>query len=523
MQKALLSIFILIFFLFSGCSGNEVEKPETTPAVETKTKNELITCYLTSGENLNPLYADTENDISVFSLIYDSLIYLDSNMNIVPQLAESCTVSGDCKSIDFVLRRDILWHDGTPFTAKDVKFTFETIKAEEPVSTYYDNLTAISDIKVKDDFNFTLKLSGSYARIVNLLDFPIIPSHIKDLSKNPIGTGRYKYESGDNKEIILAKNTLWKLSDLPAQQNIKIKKLGKSTDQFTLFKTGELDMMTVNLHQLGVLGVSSKLKYEPYITPKYEFIGFNFSNPVLADTAVRKAVSAALNREEIIKDSYLGFGSATNAPILPTSYFYNSDVDDIRYSPEQAGKILSDGGWKDSDGDGILDKNIDGETYSLKASLLVNSDNNFRISAAKKISAMLTANGMSVTVKEVSWENYQEKLFNDDFSMFLGGIEFAPSFDYSFLLSKWAIENAQNFMNYSSADMDKTISKTLSAISMDECKNAYLEFQYIFSRDIPVVGIAFQHNCIIYQDGIEGVKEACFSKPLINFNTWHRK
>lgn len=523
MPKAIISLIIsLTLILFSGCQS---KSPDTMPEDNTEKSqaSELMSLYLTARENLNPLYADTENDINVFSLIYDSLIYLDSNMNIVPSLAESCVVSPDCKSIDFTLRQDIFWHDGEKFTADDVKYTFDKIKDSKAQSPYFDNLIAVTSVEIKDDYHFRLNLSGAYARIVNLLDFPIIPAHADSIDKTPVGTGQYKYKSGDNQKLVLTKNTLWKMGDLPAQENIEVKLLGKSTDQFTLFKTGELDLISVNLQQMSDFGITNKLNFSSFVTPKYEFIGYNFSNRVLADEAVRKAISYAINREEIINEAYLGLGTAVNAPILPTAYYYNSDVDKPVQSLEESRKILEEANWSDYDGDGILDKEIDGILFSLKAGLLVNSDNPMRIAAAKKICQMLSLCGMSITLDTVTWETYTERLSSDNFALFLGGIEFLPSFDHSHFLSSWAIENSQNFMNYSSKEMDKAISKTLSAVSMDECKSAYLDFQNIFSRENPVTGISFNHNCVIYQDNIEGVKEGCFSKPLINFNTWHRK
>lgn len=522
MRKKLLSLLFALIVLLSAC-GNKSGTTTSSPAPIKEISGEYIAFYLTTKDNLNPIFADTENDIAVYSLLYDSLIYLENDMSISPQLAKSCTVSSDSTSISFLLRDDVFWHDGEKFTADDVKHTIEQIKASNGESIYFDSVTAISEINVLDDYNFTLNLTGPYARIVNLLDFPIIPSHCGTISEIPVGTGKYQFSEKTSADVMtLSKNNLWKLGDLPIEENVNIKLLGKSTDNFSLFKTGEVDVLNVTASQMNEFGFTDKSIYFSYITPKYEFIGFNLSNRVFSDANVRKAISLAINRDEIATDAYLGLASIVNAPIPPNSYFYNSDADDINYSANKAAELLSSSGWVDSDGDGIREKNIENTVYKLEGSLLVNDDNPLRLSAAEKICSMLSQVGIKVYAKPASWTDYQDMIFNDDYSLFFGGIELSPSYDYSFLLSSWAIENGQNFMNYSSEDMDKAISKTHTAVSMDECKAAYLEFQYVFARDLPVVGLLFQHNCLMYQNDISGVLEPVFSKPLKDINRWQR-
>ncbi len=521
MRKALITIFLITAFILQGC-GNKVQNSQPSPSPIADTTKEYIAAYLTSKDNLNPLYADTENDMAIFSLIYDSLIYLENDMTIVPQLAKSCTVSSDCTSINFVLRDDVYWHDGEKFTSEDVKHTIEVIKNTDNKTSYHDLLAPVSGVEIIDDYNFTITLTAPYARIVNLLDFPIIPAHA-EINKIPMGTGKYKYlQINGSSDMILTKNNLWCLGDLPIEENISIRLLGKSMDEFSLFKTGEVDVLNVNTAQMSEFGFADNSEYLSFVTPKYEFIGFNHSNKVFSQPEVRKAVSAAINREEIVKESYLGLASAANSPILPTAYFYNLDADNISFSPQKASSLLSEAGWSDISGDGVLEKNIDDVTYTLEGTLLVNSDNPLRLSAAEKICSMLSQVGFKISVNAVDWEVYHDKISNDEYSLFYGGIELMPSFDFSFLLSSWAIENGQNFMNYSSDDMDNVISKTYIAVSMDECKSAYLQFQYIFTRDMPVAGILFQNNCLIYQNDITGVMEPCFSKPLRSFNRWHR-
>jgi len=517
MRKAFLILFLTATLILTACGGSE-----DVPQADTAVNREDISCYLTSRGNLNPLCADTENDIAVFSLMYDSLIYLDKDMTIIPQLAKNCTVSSDCRSISFVLRDDVFWHDGEKFTSEDVKYTFDFIKNQESSSMYYNALSNVDEITVTDDYNFTMTLWYPNARIVNLLDFPIIPAHRSDVYKSPVGTGRYMVEEvapGDR--IVLTKNNLWTLGELPIEEKINVRLLGNSTDEFSLFRTGEIDVLNINAAQMSQFGFADISKYVQYCTTKYEFIGFNLSNKVFADPSVRKAFSKAINRSEIADETYLGMATPVNAPIIPSAYYYNSEADNLAFSLDEAKQILTSAGWVDNGG--VMQKSIDDVLYTLQATILVNKENAQRVAAAEKISKMLSLAGFKVAVNAVDWETYEDRIYNDEYSLFIGGIEFMPNFDYSFFLSSGAADDGQNYMNYSSSDMDNAISKIKQAVSMEECKNAYLEFQYIFTRDLPVCGIVFQNNCLVYQADINDVTEASFSKPLKNFNRWHRE
>ena len=311
MRKALLTIFLSFVICLAGC--NSENKPTPSPGPTGDTSYENISFYLTTKNNLNPILADTENDAAVFSLIYDSLIYLEKDLSITPQLAKSCTVSSDSSSISFALRDDVFWHDGEKFTAEDVKYTIETIKSTEAGCIYYDSLSSVSSVEIVDDYNFTLTLTGPYARIVNHLDFPIIPAHNFSINESPMGTGKYKFaENHQSGGMILTKNNLWNIGELPVEEKITVRMLGKSSDEFSLFKTGEIDALNVNALQLSRFGFADKSKYSQYITPKYEFVGFNLNNKVFADISVRKAFSCAINRDEIVKSAYLGLGTAVN-------------------------------------------------------------------------------------------------------------------------------------------------------------------------------------------------------------------
>ncbi len=521
MKKRIISVLCCFLFLLTGCKGGN-ENKKTKNGDDAPSLSGNISLYMATPDTLHPLYTKQYSNIPVYRLIYDSLVIISDDLSVVPQLAESCTVSNDARRIRFTLKSGVTWHDGAPFTAYDVLYTLELIRNEENPTIYTSSLRCISDVIAEDDLHFTVYLSKPYTRVVNLMDFPIVPKHKQDIDITPCGTGQYKYVSTEpNKSMLLTKNTLWKLGDVPIEENIEVKLADNDTAAFSMLRLGELSAANATAKDVADLGFIDKMSVLKYPTLKYEFLGFNFQNPILSDPYVRKAISAALDRSRIVEDAYFELGSPANSPVPPSSFLYNKDADKVEYTENTCASILAEGGWNDANGDGIVDKSIGGRSYSLVSTMIVNSDNQMRTAAAEMICEQLNQSGMYITIEKLPFEEYISRLQNLSYNMFLGGVNFEQSLDYAFLLSGEAASGGQNYMLYSSPDMDSAIYDTYTAVSADELKKAYLQFQYVFTRDMPVVGLLFQNNAIIYRTAIKGVDSACVSHPFCSLNKWH--
>ena len=518
-MKKILIFALSCILLLTGCKGKNKDNSENAADAPVLSGN--ISLYMAAPDTLHPLYTKQSSNVPVYNLIYDGLIYVSDDCSVVPQLAESCAVSSDCKRIRFTLKPDITWHDGKPFTAYDVLYTLNLIRDEENPTIYTNRLSIINDVKVEDDLNIVIYLDSAYTRIISLMDFPIVPRHRKDLDKTPCGTGQYKFVSIDtNKSMYLTKNTLWTLGDMPIEENIEVKITDNDTTAFSMLKLGELSAANATAKDVADIGFLDKMTVLNYPTLKYEFIGFNFQNPMLRDVSVRKAISEAIDRNTIVEEAYYELGVPANSPVPPSSYLYNKDADKIVFTEESCAAILNEGGWADGNGDGILDKSIEGVSYSLATTMIVNSDNPMRAAAADMISARLSQCGMNITVEKLPFEDYISRLQSQSYNMFLGGVNFSQALDYSFLLSTAAASSGQNYMLYSSPDMDSAIYDTYYAVTAEDTKKAYLQIQYVFTRDMPIVGLLFENNAIIYRNAIKGVDSPSVSRPFCSINKW---
>lgn len=518
--KRILAVFIIIsIFFLTACGNNKGENAKEE--IEQSLSEEVISLCMIQPDTLNPLLTLQSSNADVYDLIYDSLVYVDKELRPVSALAERCSVSEDGKTIDFTLKEGITWHDGKAFTSFDVEHTFKQIMGAEK-GLYKDRLANVTDISVTDTLHFKMYLAEPNVSILNLLDFPIVPLHISDLEKNPIGTGMYKFVEIDNKKMKLQRNENWLLGDKPKFKKVNVTIVDSEEDTFSLLKLGEASVAAAEISKMGTFGAGNNIVIESYPTLQYEFLGMNFENDALSSYGVRQAISYAVNRDKITDDVYYGYADAANAPVPSTSWLYDPDYNRFSYDAEKAKALLLSDGYVESDGVCVKETE-DGSSLWLEFSILVNEDNSYRMKSAESICKSLAEIGIKAYVTAVPFEEYLEKIEAGEYSLFMGGYNLSADMDFRFMLSSDAIENGTNIFKYSSIDMDNA-TKALCTPTTDEgIKEAYSYFQMVFSRDVPFAGIAFINGVIARNNRIETGGNTASYKIYRDLNLWSLK
>ncbi len=510
--RKLLCFCICILVLLTGC------KPTEDPVGEPHKLTGDFTLAMQTPDSLDPLRATQESAVLIFDLVYDSLVYVDREMRPVPYLAESCTVSDDGMTISFTLHDGVLWHDGAAFTAGDVEHTIGRIRAMGESCIYYDRLQYISEVYVRDLLHFDLKLTRPHVMVLNLLDFPIVPSHRSDLDTNMVGTGQYKLDAyTPQKNMTLRKNESWALSDPPAMETVYVKMVERATDSANMVKIGEVTAVASSMQSIGGLGIGENMEITHYPTLEYEFIGFNLSSPNLSSYRARYAISYAMDRKKIIEDVFLGYGSPACVPVPPTSYMYiGAEGDKTVRNTETAKALLFEEGYNlDS---GIMKRALEDETVEeLRITLLINEENDRRRKSAEIIKENLDEIGILVTVEAVPFETYRTRLGEGAFDMYLGGCKLSADLSYDFLLGATPV--AKN--NYVSPEMDTALSHLRPQRSDETIRAAYVAFQEVFLRDMPYAGICFMDGALVHTSALKGIENPAASKLYRNIGKWY--
>lgn len=508
-------ISILLILILAGCAPT----PEKSGSMPESQQLGDITLAMHTPTTLHPLKTKLASNVLVFDLLYDSLVYVDQALRPVPYLLESCTISPDGMTIDCTLHDQVQWHDGAAFTATDVAHTVNTIREIGPEGIYYDRLTYIAGVDVKDMLHFAIRLTKPHVTVLNLLDFPIIPCHRNDLDTTMVGTGQYKLESfTQQKGIMFVRNEDWKLSAPPVSEHIYVSFMGETADEANMVRIGEVTAVTASLKSIGGLGIGENMKITKYPTLEYEYIGFNMSNPLLASYRVRYAVSYALRREKLIEAGFLGYGTPVCVPVPPSSYLYIGDEDKKQYDGEKVKSLLYEEGFGDTNG--IMTRmGENGSAQELRLTLLVNEENEYRQKYAALAAEQLSAVGMMVTVVTVPWEEYLRRLSAGEYDMYAGGCRLSQDLCYDFL---WG-EEATVLSGYVSEEMTAAMQALGTPRTDEGILNAYINFENVFLRDLPIVGICFLDGAFVHTARLTGVENLSVSKIYRNIGQWSTK
>lgn len=538
---------ILILSLVIGC-GHTIKTDVTDGVIEDiDTLNQEpvvggeVILPLTNFSTLNPLLTDNFYYHQFSKLIFEGLFELDDDLNVIPKLADSYNIYDEGKSISVRLKDNINWHDGKRVTSEDVKFTISAIKHAGNNGTYGKafesiigreiNINNFIDIRIIDDKNMEFRFEDRFSNNLECLIFPIIPKHIfngtnenisyqRALNKKdytPIGTGPYKFVSYEKfKSIRLRRNTeYW--SDIPYIESVTGRVLEDEDLVLTAFETGQISFAPTIGVDWDKYKQNSRIKVLEYISPSYEFLGFNYGNNILGGEkgqAIKKAINYGIDRQQIIQKVVLGHGTQIDIPIYPNSYLVSNAGNVYGYNPDKARQILNEVGYKDLDGDGILE---DEEGNRLSLRLVTNSYNIYRLRMAEIIAEQLSSLGIDIQldIDKAFKENIDEDMKSNQWNLFSEKIK---SGNYDIVLLGWEtsivpnifsmFHSSQigkgNFIRIADEYLDTLIMDTLYASNREEKLKSYEELQKFVIDELPYISLYFKNRGLLVDTKIVG-------------------
>ncbi|MDR7521574.1 MAG: ABC transporter substrate-binding protein [Armatimonadota bacterium] len=301
-------------------------------------------------------------NILVNKVLYSTLVKYDAkNLAPVGDLAERWTLADDRLTWTFALRRNVTWHDGRPFTARDVKFTIERLWLNPQVAFFQrGNVAEISRVEVVDDYTVRIVTRTPFATLPVMLGYlaNILPEHILgtytpdqlrnpvDFLRNPIGTGPFRYaESVLGSHVRLVAYDRYFLGR-PKLDAIVFRVVADLEQQLAQLQTGQLDLMIIEPPQVAVVQRMPHVQIIDAPQVNYTFVGFNNKVEPFTDRKVRQALTHAVDRKAILDKIYLGKGRIATGPINPLlDWAYTDKVHQFPYNPELAHKLLEEAGW----------------------------------------------------------------------------------------------------------------------------------------------------------------------------------
>lgn len=444
---------------------------------------------------INPLRCKYRDIMTVNALVYESLVELDETRTPTPLLADRWTVEGSTWT--FTLRSGITFHNGERLGAQDVVASYQEIM-QNP-STYWQPLLAqaVSSISAADESTIVVQAKGSIGyMLLYAMTFPVV-SRGSVQNARPFGTGPYWYISYDaGNALRIEQNPLWWKR---ANSNIhSIVGILCGTDRIALnlLELGEINALASEYPTVSLSGQLSGRQATDYSTNTYECIIPNLRGPLLGDLAIRQALMYAIDRTTLATTVYAGLVQESEVPVTPGSWIYNAQATRYNYSPERALKILQDAGWRDMDGDALMEKEIDGSLVPLKLELITydRGTTNTRSEAVELLATQLRMVGFDVSTNVLDSRGVYDRINGGDFDLALCAFELSdiPNLNFMFGMSgEW------NFQRYASDEMETLLRDAYSADSAEALKTQMYSLQIKLVEDLPILGLFFRKGLTV--------------------------
>jgi peptide/nickel transport system substrate-binding protein len=431
--------------------------------------NVLVEHLSSDPSTLNPITSTDAAASSVDRYIYESLLERDNKtLELIPKLAKSWTVSDDHLVYTFVIRGDVRWHDGRPFTVDDIIYSFERIKDPKvdaaPLRSYF---TDVISAKKLNDRTVQFIYSRPYFKALELCGgMPIVPKHIFDdgtdfnkhpAGRNPIGTGPFIFESWETGTQIKLKKNLLYWDKKPALDGIVYKIIPNADVALQLLKKGDLDLAGLRAIQWERQTATEAFKKNfdrfRYYLPNYSYIGWNLDRPYFSDRRVRIAMTMLLDRETILKELLFGQGEIITGNFYRFGDAYNNNVKPYPFDPQKAKALLDEAGWIDRDGDGIRDK--DGMPFRF--TYLFPAAGRFAQSIGIILRHELSKVGIDMQLQSLEWVAFLKLIHDRDFD----AVQLAWSTTYDEdpyqLWHSSQVEKGSNFIGFKNKEADALI------------------------------------------------------------------
>lgn len=524
----------MLVFSATSCTKEDIEpedESKITVVDEKPTLGGTMIIGTIEPKELNPLTSDSKSFADISCLLFERLLEYDEKLKIKPVLAQSWDFIEGTSEYRIKLRDDIYWSDNQPITAKDVIYSLDTIKASA-ASIYKSNLEHIYSYKAIDTKNISIIFDQPFTYAVDMLTIPIIPEHSfgKGTGIVPVSSGAYKISQysrlkhmeleQNDKWVKLSKNSNGEAISNPYIQNLKVMFVNDVEAFSTAFQTKELDILNTLSYDWEKYRELKDVSAYEYISMYYDFIGLNHNNPIFADKNVRKAMLHAINRRVLVDKYLLGNAVIVDAPINPSSWLYDKAGRSIMHSKTDAERLLKEAGFSDTNGDKILERNVDGATQTLKFTLTTNSENEFRKKAAEDIKKYLEEIGFSVNIRYFTYADTKLALESKQFDAVLTGYNLAFTQDLSFAFHSTQIALGKNYYSYSNTDFDDLLYQAHTVTDDNRRKEIYQKIQDGFVEEVPCISLFFREGAIVVRNKVKGDIQPDSFNQFRNINKW---
>tara|TARA_R110000868_G_scaffold189695_1_gene432896 strand:- start:81165 stop:82805 length:1641 start_codon:yes stop_codon:yes gene_type:complete len=518
------SLALLLLAVLCACSSEdsaqnkEVEKVVYTP----ESGGVYIDAAIGEASNLIPWTSSDSASHAISSNIYDGLLKYDKDLNLVGDLADRWDISEDGLTMTFYLKQNVKWADGTKFTAHDVMATFKTLTDPKTLTPYAGDYQAVSSAEVVDDYTFKVTYDEPFAPALASWTLKILPKkrleaediNNSSLKENPMGTGPYILGTWKRGESVTLKANANHFQHMPYISNLMTRQIPDTDTQFLELKAGNIDSMGLKPLQFTRLtnskAFTDKFEKYKYLSNGYTYMGFKLDHPLFKDKKVRQALSYAISREDIVEGVLFGQGLPLACPFKPGTWAYNENIKPYLQDINKAKQLLAEAGWEDTDGDGLLDKNINGQKKQFEFTVITNQGNDMRKMTAELMQQAFANIGVKMNINVQEWSTFIQNTINKrQFEAFILGWSLTPEPDpFDIFHSSKMGEKEFNIVGFSNKEADDAMVAARRTFDQAERKRHLDRFQEILNDEQPYLFLYAPYSLIAIQKRIQNIEEA---------------
>jgi peptide/nickel transport system substrate-binding protein len=468
------------------------------------------TLHLSISSNpskLNPLIATDSASGEIAGWIFDSLLAYDKDGKIEPRMAESYHFENNTTLV-FHLRKDVVWSDGKPFTADDVIFTYELITSPKVFTPYASEFRYVKRVTEKDPYTVVVEYKEPYFKALHTWLLSIVPKHILEkeqdimtssFNQHPIGTGPYTLDALEISKDIVLKANLSYFRRRPGIDEIVYHFMPDPTTQFLMLRSHKLDVGALTPLQVErQIDDDFRSFYTIFekISQSYTYLGFNLKNPKFQDARIRKALSLAIDRQELVDILFFGHGQVCRGPFMPGTFAFNDKITAPEQNIQKAKALLKEAGFD--------------EHHPFRFEVVTNSNNPTRVYAAQIIQHQLRKAGVQMHIRTMEWQAFLNTVVmpRKFEAVILGwGLGLMPD-AYSIWHSEGIQKGGFNFVGYRNPRVDMLIKKAEKEIDMQKVGEIYREIFALIVADNPYLFLYIPNAITVVNKKIENVSQS---------------
>ena len=486
LRNALLAIAVLL--PVAGCSRN--------PAADT-----AVVIIESNPNNLDPRVGIDAQSERIDQLIFDALLRRDEHFNLQPWLAESWEIPGPLTYV-FHIRRGVRFHNGRPLTARDVKWTLDSIAQGRIRTTKTGTFTLVDRIDAPDDYTVVVHLKEPYAGLLwNLSDgaIGIVPEGADETFRaNPIGSGSFKFVSAvqDQAVVIERNDDYW--GNKPKLKRVRFSVVPDATTRVLELRKGSADIApsgSLNPDMYVALKKEPNVKEIQDHGTVYAYIALNLRDPILKDVRVRQALAYAIDRDPLIQYIWRGMAVKAKSPLPPQHWAYDPDLPDYDHNPRKARELLDEAGFPEKNG------------VRFHLTMKTSTEESTRL-LATVMQQQLRDVGIALDIRTYEFATFFADVQKGAFQMYsprwIGGNQDPDIFEYAFESTSIPPKRANRGF-YSNPRVDELLKLGRRETDQQKRKVIYYEVQQILAHDLPYINLWYFDNVIAYRSRLKNM------------------